>query len=62
MNSFFNYLKAVRGELSHVSWPSTSQAMGYTLLVVAISLFVAVLLGAFDFVFTFLIEEFIRVF
>lgn len=62
MNSFINYLKAVRGELSHVSWPSTNQAVGYTALVIGISLFVAATLGVFDFIFTFLIEEFIRIF
>lgn len=62
MKSFFNYLKAVQGELSHVSWPSTNQAIGYTVLVIVISLVIAGLLGAFDYVFTFLIEEFIRLF
>lgn len=62
MKPFFDYLKAVRGELSHVSWPSRNQAIGYTALVILISLIVAGLLGAFDYVFTLLIEEFIRIF
>jgi len=62
MNPLLNYLKAVRGEMTHVSWPSTNQAVGYTALVVAISIFVAALLGVFDFIFTFLIENFIRIF
>lgn len=61
-NPLLNYLKAVRGEMTHVSWPSTNQAIGYTTLVIGISLFVAALLGAFDFVFTYLIEAFIRIF
>lgn len=62
MGPFLNYLKAVRGELSHVSWPSRNQAVGYTTLVIVISLIIAALLGAFDFVFTYLIEAFIRSF
>ena len=52
MKSFINYLKAVRAELVHVSWPSTAQAIGYTLLIVVLSLVVAAFLGAFDFLFT----------
>lgn len=57
---FIDYLRGVRGELTHVSWPSTSQALAYTALVVGLSLFVAVILGAFDFVFTYLIELLIQ--
>jgi len=59
MNSFFNYLKDVRGEMQHVSWPTRQQTFAYTLLVIGISLFVAVLLGAFDSLFTNLAERFI---
>jgi preprotein translocase SecE subunit len=55
MKSLIEYLKAVRAELTHVSWPSRNQAIGYTVLVIAISLGTAFLLGAFDFVFTSLI-------
>ena len=55
MKSLIEYLKAVRAELTHVSWPSRSQAIGYTVLVIAISLGTAFLLSAFDFVFTNLI-------
>lgn len=59
MKSFFNYLKDVRGEMQHVSWPSRRQTFAYTLLVIGISLFVAVLLGVFDSLFTNLAEQFI---
>ena len=62
MNPLLNYLKAVRGEMSHVSWPSTNQAVGYTVLVITISLAIAGLLGVFDFIFTYLIETFIQSF
>lgn len=56
MKSFLDYLAGVRAELSHVKWPTTAQAIGYTVLVIFISLIVAALLSAFDYVFTFLIE------
>ncbi len=59
MKSFFNYLRDVRGEMQHVSWPTQRQAIAYSLLVIGISLFVAMLLGAFDFVFSSIAEKFI---
>ena len=52
MSSFVDYLKAVRGELTHVSWPTRNQAIAYTSLVVAISIGVSLILGGFDYVFT----------
>jgi len=60
MKSFIEYIKAVRSELTHVSWPSQSQAILYTILVIAISIGVALLLGAFDFIFTLGLEQLIR--
>ena len=50
------YIQAVRGELSHVSWPTRNQAVAYTALVVGISIVTAFILGAFDFVFTRLLK------
>jgi preprotein translocase SecE subunit len=57
MNGILEYIKAVRGELTHVTWPTTQQAIAYTALVIGISLFVAFLLGGFDFIFTFGLEK-----
>ena len=48
MENFINYLKETRVEMRHVSWPTKDQTIAYTLLVIALSLFVAVLLGVFD--------------
>ena len=59
MPSLLEYIKAVRGEITHVSWPTRSQAIGYTLLVIGISLGIALILGGFDFVFTTGIKELI---
>lgn len=60
MKSFLDYLAGVRAEMSHVKWPTTPQAIGYTILVVVISLVVAGLLGAFDYIFTLIVERVIR--
>ncbi|TAJ15867.1 preprotein translocase subunit SecE [Patescibacteria group bacterium] len=57
MKGFISYIQAVRGELSHVSWPSRSQAVLYTLMVIAISVIVAFVLGGFDFLFTLGLEQ-----
>ncbi|AKM84018.1 MAG: Preprotein translocase, SecE subunit [Candidatus Campbellbacteria bacterium GW2011_GWD1_35_49] len=54
-----DYLKDTRGEMKHVSWPTKSQAVWYTIIVIVISLFVAFFLGFFDYIFSLLIEKFI---
>ena len=50
--SILQYLKDTRAELRHVAWPTQSQTITYTALVIALSLFVAAYLGFFDFIFT----------
>ena len=57
MKPLIEYVKAVRDEFAHVTWPTRNQAIAYTALVIGISLFVAVLLGGFDFIFTFGVEK-----
>jgi len=52
MNRLFNYFRATRGELKHVSWPTQKQIVIYTLLVVLISIVTAIYLGVLDFGFT----------
>jgi preprotein translocase subunit SecE len=52
----FKFLGEVKGELKHVSWPTKNQAWGYTILVILISLFIAIYLGVFDWIFTYFIE------
>lgn len=56
----FKFLGEVRAELKHVSWPTKNQAWGYTILVILISIFIAMYLGFFDWVFTKAIELFIN--
>ncbi len=50
--SFSQYLKDTRSELHHVAWPTRAQTIQYTILVVAVSVFISFYLGFFDFLFT----------
>lgn len=43
------YLKETKAELKEVNFPSTSQTIVYTVIVVVISIFIAVTLGLADF-------------
>lgn len=51
-----DYFKETRAELKHVAWPTRKQAMVYTAVVIAISLFTAGYLGFFDYVFSTLLK------
>lgn len=57
MQAFIQYLRDVRAELTHVSWPTSTQALGYTVLVVLIVVLVSLFLGASDFIFTLGLER-----
>jgi preprotein translocase subunit SecE len=48
MNKLIQYLKETRNELKEVVFPTTSQTITYTVLVIVISIIVAVLLGGVD--------------
>lgn len=50
--SLISYFKETQGELRHVAWPTRLQTIVYTLLVALVSIFVALYLGFFDFIFT----------
>jgi len=54
-----NYLKDVRAELKHVSWPSRAQTILYTIVVVAVSAAVAVYLGLWDYIFSLVLKQII---
>lgn len=57
MKGLQDYLAGVRAEMTHIKWPTTPQAIGYTALVIFIALFVSALLGFFDFIFTIGVEK-----
>ncbi len=52
MSQFINYLKDTFAELKHVSWPTRTQTIVYTVLVIVISIFTALFIGIFDFGFS----------
>jgi preprotein translocase subunit SecE len=54
------FLKEVRSELGKVIWPSKNEAIRLTSLVVGISLGVGFFIGAFDFLFTKMMEAFLK--
>ena len=54
--SIGSYLRETKTELRGVSWPSRSQTVNFTFLVIGFSFLVAALLGAFDFIFISLLK------
>ena len=59
MSRLGNYLRDTATEMKHVSWPTQTQAIVYTALVILVSGFVALFLGVFDFLFTRLLDKII---
>ncbi len=59
MENFITYLKETRGEMKHVTWPTREQVISYTSVVIFLSLLTAAILGAFDALFTYLLETYI---
>lgn len=52
MSKLTEYFKETKTELKHVIWPTRSQTLYYTLIVVVLSFLVAYYLGIFDFIFS----------
>ena len=48
-NRLVHYLKETRAELRKVSWPTRPQATNLTLIVLAVTIVMAIFLGAVDF-------------
>jgi preprotein translocase subunit SecE len=53
------FWQETKAEIRRVEWPSKQETIRYTIFVVLFSLIVAALLGAFDFVFLKVLENFI---
>jgi preprotein translocase SecE subunit len=51
-----SFLAGVREELRHVNWPSRSEAIYLTIVVVVGALALAFFLGAFDYLFEYLLK------
>ena len=52
----FQYLKDVKGEMRHVSWPTRRQTTVFTAVIIVISLATAAILGLFDNILAFLLK------
>ena len=55
-NVVIKYLKETRAELKKVNWPSRREATNLTLIVLAVTTFMALLLGFLDYIFARLFE------
>lgn len=54
--SLITYFKDTRSELKHVNWSTRNQAINYTILVIAFSLVIALILATLDFFFVGLLK------
>ncbi len=55
-NAVVRYLKETRAELRKVNWPTREQATNLTLIVLAVTVAMAIFLGAVDIVFAAIIR------
>lgn len=58
--SIGQYIRDTQAEMRHVAWPTRTQTIVYTILVIAISFAVALYLGFFDYLFTTGLKEIIN--
>lgn len=59
MEKITNFLKDIKLEMGRVNWPTKQQTTKYTLIVIGMSVFLAVFLGALDFIFGQIIHIFV---
>jgi len=59
MEKIINFIKEAKSELSKVNWPTKKQTLNYTMLVVVVSLIVAVFLGGLDYLFGYILKEYL---
>jgi len=61
MSKITEYLKETKMELKHVIWPSRSQTLYYTVIVIILSVVIAYYLGIFDFIFSQVLQKIISI-
>ncbi len=59
MTRLVAFLRDVKIELARVSWPTRKQTIQYTLIVIIMSAAVALFLGAWDSIFSFVLDKFV---
>ncbi len=52
MANINEFLRETKSELHHVNWPSRSQTIAYTAIVIVLSVVIAYFLGVFDYIFS----------
>lgn len=55
--SFANYIKETKAELNHVTWPTQKQTIAFTGVVIGVSIGVAAMLGLFDGIYAWGLEQ-----
>jgi len=53
------YFKEVKVEMNKVNWPTRTETINYTLVVIGVSVAIAFYLGALDFIFTSILNFFL---
>ncbi|MGH7175106.1 MAG: preprotein translocase subunit SecE [Minisyncoccia bacterium] len=51
MNALTTYIRHVREEFRHLTWPSRQEAIAHTLMVILVSAIIAILVGVLDYAF-----------
>jgi len=57
MHALVTYLKNVRAEMAHVVWPTRSQTIWYTIIIVLISAILALFIAGLDYLFTAIVSK-----
>ncbi len=57
--SIISYIKEVKTETKHIKWPTQKQVINYTIVVVAVSILLALYVGALDAFFAKLLSKII---
>jgi len=58
-NRAINFLKEAKIELKKVTWPTREETIRYTLTVIVITAAIAVFLGGLDYVFQYILNNFV---
>lgn len=59
ISKIINFIREAKVELMKVSWPTKSQVINYTLIVIGVGIFMAVFLGGLDYIFSGIIKKII---
>ena len=59
LDGVLQFLREVKIELKKVTWPTRAETIRYTLLVIGVSAGLALFLGGLDFLFSFLLKQFV---